>query len=199
MTHYESISDIAKFLETAFDKLNERFFDNELPRPMVTIQSTPKAYGHFTMYDAWVGDEGKKEINLGAETLNRPIDNVIATLVHEMVHYYCFIRGIKDTSNAGRYHNKRFKAEAESRGLSISYAERIGWSVTEPDEVLKGFVHSNGWSNITFARNTPTKAAGKKKNPLRKYICPCCEAFVYATKPVTIRCEECDQLMEWNG
>ncbi len=32
---------------------------------------------------------------------SRPIESVLATLLHEMVHLYCMINGIKDTSNNG--------------------------------------------------------------------------------------------------
>lgn len=82
------VSDEVVFLEEAFDVLNHRFFESALSRPAITIQSTPGAHGHFTPYDAW-DDSGLKlkEINLGAESLHRPVPNVIATLMHEMIHY----------------------------------------------------------------------------------------------------------------
>ena len=53
-----------------------------------------------------------KEINLGAESLKRSVPEIVATLLHEMVHYYCHVNGIQDTSNT--YHNKRFKEECEN-------------------------------------------------------------------------------------
>ena len=114
------ISEITAFLEDAYTVLNDRFFDGELPRVIITVQSSPKAYGHYTLYDAWNEENtGYREINIGAETLNRPIGNVIATLQHEMVHHYCAMTGIKDTSRGGVYHNKRFRQEAELRGLVL--------------------------------------------------------------------------------
>lgn len=39
----------AGYLNHVFDLLNETFFENELSRPTITIQSTPKAYGHFSL------------------------------------------------------------------------------------------------------------------------------------------------------
>ena len=112
------ISEEVVFLEEAFDVLNERYFESALSRPAITIQSTPRAHGHFTPYDAWDNRHGLKlkEINLGAESLRRPVSEVIATLMHEMVHYYCHVQGIKDVSRGNTYHNKRFKEEAEKRG-----------------------------------------------------------------------------------
>ena len=43
----------AGYLNKLYDKLNEHFFDSQLTRPVITIQSTPRAYGHYTLYDAW--------------------------------------------------------------------------------------------------------------------------------------------------
>ena len=93
---------------------------------MITIQSRPKAYGYITCNEVWTDtDRSYYEINITAEYLNRPIENVLATLQHEMVHLYCMVNGIQDTSKAGRYHNKNFKAEAEKRGLLIEYVKYI--------------------------------------------------------------------------
>lgn len=67
-----------------------------------------------------------REINIGAEYLSRPIENVLATLTHEMVHLYCMVNGIKSPSNGGRHYNKQFnKAGAEKRDVKIEYAQYI--------------------------------------------------------------------------
>jgi hypothetical protein len=87
---------VAGYLNRVYDLLNADYFQGTLQRPVITIQSTPKAYGHYTLYDAWsVGENGTREINIGAGTLARPIENVISTLLHEMVHQYCDMNGIK--------------------------------------------------------------------------------------------------------
>ena len=39
-------SRLAGQLEKLFRMLNEDFFDNQLETPIITIQSTPRAYGH---------------------------------------------------------------------------------------------------------------------------------------------------------
>ena len=93
---------VTGYLDKIFNLLNQNYFSGELPKAVITVQSTPKAYGHFTCYDAWhCADTGFKEINIGAGTLDRPIENVTATLLHEMIHEYCFIHQIKDTSRGG--------------------------------------------------------------------------------------------------
>lgn len=45
-------SRLAGQLEKLFNKLNADFFNGELETPVITIQSTPRAYGHYSTYDA---------------------------------------------------------------------------------------------------------------------------------------------------
>ena len=145
MKQLTSYNRVAGYLNKLFDLLNQRFFESVLSRPTITIQSTPRAYGHFSMRDdTWVSVTGSSnEINIGAGTLARPIENVCATLLHEMVHYYCHVNGIKDTSRGNTYHNKRFKGIAESHGLKVSHHEKYGWTITEPNDELLTFVLEN--------------------------------------------------------
>jgi hypothetical protein len=71
------------------------------------------------------------------------VDEICATLLHEMVHLHNALEKISDTSNNYVYHNKRFKHEAEEHGLVIERAKTIGWSVTtlkpETKELIKTF------------------------------------------------------------
>lgn len=197
---------VAGYLNKVFDMLNTEFFENALSRPTITIQSTPRAYGHFSLReDTWLSKLGAThELNLGAGTLARPIENVAATLLHEMVHLYCYENGIKDTSRGFTYHNKRFKAAAESHGLIVAHHEKYGWSITSPSDALLDFVLETGLTDILIFRNeyngisisgTGTHSSGTpilpKKSSSRKYICPCCRNSVRATKVVNIACLDC--------
>ena len=195
------ISEIVAFLEDAYDVLNIKYFEGALPKAVITIQSSPKAYGHFTPWDAWKENEnGYKEINIGAETLNREIFSVLATLVHEQVHFYCHINNIKDTSRSGNYHNKRFKVEAEKRGLIIGYDSKIGFSPTTPSPELIEFIKEQGWQGVDLARQGQLSFSGgnngRTRSNVRKYQCPECGCSVRATKEVFIGCLTCDCPME---
>jgi hypothetical protein len=184
-----------KFLETAYDKLNKKFFTDALIRPVITIQKTPRTFGHFTCWNSWeVSGAGYPEINLGAEQLDRPLANTLATLLHEMVHQYCFVSKIKDTSSNGRYHNRRFKAEAEKRGLTITKGEGIGWSVTQPGEEFAAWVLSAFTERIKAHRCQEVNflISGKAKSSTRKYLCPKCGLSVRATREVRIACVDCN-------
>ena len=47
-------------------------------------------------------------------------------MLHEMAHLYNLNHGIKDVSNNGYYHNKKFKETAEAHGLAISHHHTYG-------------------------------------------------------------------------
>lgn len=201
----------AGYLEKIFRAVNAKYFGGQLEEPIITIQSTPKAYGHVTVAKAWQrGDTTRHELNIGAGTLNRDIVYVVCTLVHECVHLWNIQNGIQDCSRGGAYHNKRFKEAAEARDLKISYDARIGWSITEPTDALCEFILEQGWEDIQMNRmeNSYTPrgrgagdAAGKPtgtSNPNShsiKYVCPCCRNSVRATKVVNIKCADCDMMM----
>lgn len=140
--------------------------------------------------------------------------NVIATLMHEMIHYWCHSQGIKDTSHGNTYHNKRFKEEAEKRGLVITAAPLIGYSVTQPAPELVSLVRNMGWDDKIKLYRSPKgkllagkrggdEAPGngsdvtkptKKKSSTRKYICPKCGLSIRATKIVRIACMDCGNI-----
>ena len=152
----------AGYLEKIFRTLNRDYFDNELEEPIITIQSTPRAYGHVTVAKAWSRADGEQrhELNIGAGTLDRPISSVVSTLLHEMCHLLNLQHGIQDCSRGGTYHNKRFKEAAEERDLSISYDPRIGWSITEPTEALIDYIIKQGWTEIHMNREDGYMARG---------------------------------------
>ena len=213
MKELTSYNRVAGYLNKIFDLLNQEFFESTLSRPTITIQSTPKAYGHFSLNkDTWISKlGGTHEINIGAGTLARPIENVVATLLHEMVHYFNHINGVQDCSRGNTYHNRRFKEAAEARGLIISHSDKYGWSHTEPSDELLEFVLKYGLTEILINRNEATcfrvgggsgahnggasGALPPRTSSTRKYVCPCCGMSVRATRTVRIACIDCDEQM----
>lgn len=215
MTSYNRV---AGYLNKIFDLLNEEFFESALLRPTITIQSTPRAYGHFSLReDTWISKLGatSHEINLGAGTLSRPIEEVSATLLHEMIHYWNYENGIQDCSRSGTYHNRKFREAAEVRGLLVERSDKYGWSHTAPGDALLDFVLKYGLTDILINRNEYTgfqipgtgthSGTGSmggytpKKSSTRKYLCPCCGMSVRATKMVRVKCMDCDEPMELAG
>ena len=192
------MSDVVTKLESLFDILNRVYFDNALPKPVITVQSTPKAYGHCSTKKIWKSEnDGQYEINIGAEFLNRPSANTAATMCHEMVHLYCLVNEIQDTCQKGRYHNKTFKAEAEARDLEIGYDRTVGFSHTNPTEAFKKTLEDNGFVlEVPFARVMPEEKAKAEREKPHRYVCPVCGQEVKTTADLSLICGICEVAME---
>jgi len=214
MKQINKMSRLTGELEKCFNLLNTEMFNNELPTPIITVIPTPRAYAHYVPYDIWnTTSDSKREINIASGTLNRPIENIVASMLHEMCHMYNdIILNIQDTSRGGTYHNKNFAIQAQKRGLNVTKSEKYGYAHTDPTDKLIEWVllhdelreiemcrnnayspsnvgtHSNN-SNRTY---TPTN----KNNHSIKYICPHCYNSVRATKTVNIICGDCMKTME---
>lgn len=205
----------AGYLEKMFRALNTDSFNGVLEEPVITIQSTPTAYGHVSVAKTWKRKgEDRHELNISADWLQRPIENVVATMIHEMVHLYNMQNGIQDCSRGGTYHNKKFKEEAEKHMLHIEKSDKYGWTVTSPTDELLEYIISKGWEDIDMGRNclyglfggsggksgkdndsgsgAVPGADSTKKGNSRRYKCPCCFALVRATKDLHIICGKCN-------
>lgn len=197
------------YLEKMFRQLNMDKFGGELEMPIITVMSTPKSYGHVTCRKVWKSkDVYCYELNIGAGTLGRPIESVVSTLLHEMVHIYNLMHDIKDTSRGYTYHNKKFRDKAVEVGLIVEHDERLGWSVTSPSDALIEYIIDQDWPDILINRietvqicsgsDTAASSSGqpeKKPSSTRKYICSDCGMSVRATRDVNIICADCFKLM----
>lgn len=203
----------AGYLEKIFRALNNDSFGGELEEPIITIQSTPTAYGHITVAKTWKRkDDWRHELNISADWLERPIEQVVATMIHEMTHLYNIQHNIQDCSRGGTYHNKKFKEEAEKHMIHIEKNEKYGWTVTTPTDELLEYILEKGWEDIDMGRGflfgllggndtgKPKKGTEDgqdgqeqpKKGNSRRYQCPGCKAIVRATKDLHIICGACN-------
>lgn len=183
-----------------YNLLNKEKFNNELPKVVITFESGYKkgAYGWIHTSKTWVqGKDDKYNINISSDFLDRPVELVIATLLHEMCHLYAMENDIQDTSRANVYHNKHFKEIAESHGLTTEHHDKVGYGVTKPTEWLQEFVKENcPIDSFKICKKRPSDKESKKsksKQSSRKYRCPKCDLLVRATKEVSIICGNCFQ------
>lgn len=198
----------AGYLNHIFDLLNAEYFENQLARPTITIQSTPKAYGHFVLRDdTWIATTGASvEINIGAGTLASPVEFLVSVLLHECIHYWLYAQGIQSCSRGGLYHNRRFRDACLERDLIVTRSDKYGWSHTSPGDGLLEFVLRNDLTDILLYRNEMSSipinggtgthdgidgSVVTRKSNSRKYVCPHCGMSVRATRAVHIACIDC--------
>lgn len=190
-----------KTLEELFEEFNSYLFNNEVEKPVITISpdTTSGAYGWCTTQKIWKSDDEEYyEINICAEHLNRPIKEVCATLIHEMVHLHNIGNGIRDTSANGRYHNKKFKETAEAHGLIIEKDSRYGWTITKLQESTEKWIEENvKIEKFNLARVKREKASAGKKSKYKYYMCPCCEVKFYSVHTINATCECGNQFVQY--
>ena len=215
-----NVSEIVAKAEKMFNLFNHHFYNDELTRPAITVSPDGGrgVYGWCSIYEIWQGDgEAHREINITAEYINRPISEVAATMLHEMAHLYNLTHGIKDVSNNGYYHNKKFKDTAEAHGLHIEHHNTYGWTVTTlTEDTAEWLAQQHGMDDFTASRKTafqiktkadddedgdeakPTAKGGRStsKNRSIKYVCPKCGCIIRATKEVNVVCGDCNVAFE---
>ena len=106
-------------LQAAFDHFNERLFGGLLPPCLITLRSASRVYGYhhagrFVSPDGQVLDE--LGMHPGFFTL-RPVEAVMSTLVHELVHHWQNHGGTPSPSNP---HNREWAEKMVSLGLQPS-------------------------------------------------------------------------------
>ena len=193
-----SIIETVKALENVFDRANEYFYDNELPKVVITFSPDEKrkTYGHFTTGKVWHKEDASAyEINIVCNCLENNAQ-VVGTMLHEMAHLYNTIHEIKDCSGNGNYyHNKKFGNTANAHGLNLEKSEKYGWTGHTLSEDGKVFLETVKDNLVGLTRDTLGMGTKKSKKSYYLYQCPCCGAKARTTKPLGLVCYECDELM----
>lgn len=106
-------------LQRAFDHFNAQLFDGKLPPCLITLRSSHRHYGYHHA-DRFVNKQGQTLDELGLHpgffTL-RPVEEVLSTLVHEMVHHWQDRFGRPSKSNP---HNQEWARKMRAVGLEPS-------------------------------------------------------------------------------
>ncbi len=203
-------------LERMFKSLNESFYDGQLDMPIITVTPTARAYAHYTPWNAWESKgEHKREINISSAYLDRPLEYICGSLLHEMAHMYNdTVLEVSDTSRGGTYHSKVFKQAAESHGLVCTRTEKYGWSDTSTilsDELIDWVLLHDEFREIELCRTVPgliavgvgVKAADGSapaitatRNNSRRFVCPKCGMIARTTRVARLICGDCMEVME---
>jgi predicted SprT family Zn-dependent metalloprotease len=192
-------------LSTAFDHFNRRLFDGRLPLPMITLQRRAASYGYYSAKRFEGRGETEREtdeiaLNPGVFKHRSDVD-ILATLVHEMVHHWQAHYG---KPGRGRYHNHEWADCMEQLGLMPSDTcrpggQRVGQHVGHYIlaggrfqevciELLAGGAKVE-WQSCERQR-VPSNSSKTK------YTCPRCGLNAWAKPDVYLVCGDCKRQMQ---
>ncbi len=162
------------------DFFNIAFFRRQpVPTPALTFERS--RVNNLGFYRIGFNDFAvKNQINLNRIYLDRPINETLQTLVHEMVHSWEHIYVPKEKRTKNWYHTKAFKDKLKEIGI-LTNEKGCHIAVGDP------FVHLLRQHGVSFEatkRNTkgmiiiPPPAKPKGKSKLKKWSCGCQNARV---------------------
>ncbi|OCT99966.1 hypothetical protein XELAEV_18005750mg [Xenopus laevis] len=100
-------------IQTLFEEFNIKFFYGCLPPiDLKWTNRVSKNVGYFKHHQR----TGKNEIRLNKPLLDlRPRKDTVRILLHEMIHYYLFIKDIPDINHGTAFQNEMERINSESR------------------------------------------------------------------------------------
>lgn len=204
-----SVRPIIEALERAHAHFNAALFSARplTTTPVITVQTRGRksAYGWYAR-GQWVnGTSTPAELNISAEDLKRAAEDVLLTLIHEMVHQWADERGIKDCSRNGRYHNKSFAKLAEEAGLCAPAEpdKRLGFSgVTLGPAGSRARVAVDSLDSTIragFALARAVFPAKPSKGKMLLFMCQCPYKIRCGKSDLSAHCLQCDEDFELVG
>jgi predicted SprT family Zn-dependent metalloprotease len=197
-------------LLSAYNFLNARLFNSELPPSLITLQRKAKTYGFFAggRFGSRDGVEIHDEIALNPSHFKkRTTEQSLSTLAHEMAHLWQHHFG---KPSRGNYHNKEWAAKMRQIGLVPSNTgqpggREVGQSVSHYIEHGGRFqeayreLETRGFMPLyvdLWGSDESSKRREAKKNASKtKYTCPDCCTNAWAKPGVHLNCGDCNLLM----
>lgn len=202
--------------QQAYDHFNKALFGGTLPNALITLQRRKGTYGYFAGA-RFRHEDGRMadEIALNPATFtDRPYKEVLATLVHEMVHLWQHHKG---EPGRGRYHNREWADQMKKVGLqptdngaeggketgeSVSHLIVEGGPFDEAADRLLGKGFTIVWKEAPPATRHATKGEGaaepeivQKSGKRVRYSCPDCDLKAWAKHEARLMCADDQALM----
>jgi hypothetical protein len=176
--------ELAQTCYTTYDLFNARFFDNALSTCFLCFDKiNHKQAGRHLIGQNAVGAEC--EILLNVKQFHLPLAQVLATLLHQMLHQHEALNGRKD---ARHYHTRAFQAATQAMGIPAEAGFKC--VVKECTEDFLRLLQEAGIDGEAIA--LPDAQAPQPGNStLRKWRCGCTN--IRAAVQLRARCEACGE------
>lgn len=191
-------------LQQAYNHFRVELFHSEVPHCLITLpQTSNRVMGYFSpsRFEKKTGRETDELAMNPAHLRNRPLVDVLATLVHEICHVWQYHKG---SPSRGRYHNREWGTKMKSLGLQPSNTGEPGGQETGDrmshyilpggkfETIAKRFI-ATGFKISWSSDVTPPHSTRAK------YTCPECAANVWAKPNIHIICGDCDKRFAWSA
>ncbi|WFS69541.1 SprT-like domain-containing protein (plasmid) [Agrobacterium leguminum] len=192
-------------LARAYALFNEELFGGELPACLITMQRVKKAYGYFAggRFGSKDGAVVTDEIALNPAHFSlRTTEQILSTLVHEMVHLWQHHFG---KPSRGGYHNREWAEKMHAVGLVPSSSGEPGGK--ETGQRVTHYIADGGPFQRVFSRleeegfdaffielwDDAKKQAARAKKTASKtcYTCPSCGLNAWAKPNARLMCADC--------
>jgi SprT-like family len=193
--------------DIAYEFFNKNLFADQLPDVFIQLESHAHMRGYF--YPDKFSDRINNKTKVDALVLNpdafvdRSDEQILSTLVHEMVHGWQRHHGQQPPSR-NTYHNKEWAQKMKSIGLYPSNTGAVGGRETGsqmshyiiPDGTFQQAFHK--LQKTKFRLNwhpTPRANRTKARNSKTKFTCEGCGQNCWGKPDLQVRCEAdgCDQ------
>ena len=195
-------------LTIAYDFFNQELFSGSLPPCLITMQRHKGAFGYFSG-ERFASLADPKEItdeialNPAHFATGKPVE-VLATLVHEMVHLWQHHNGKPPRKG---YHDKQWAAKMHEVGLIPTATGEKG--AKETGQKMTHLIEENGRfasavsellaehpAILYHDRSDNDTAAKRKAASKTKYTCPSCGLNAWAKPEAPLVCGDCQEPMQ---
>ncbi|RVH60079.1 sprT domain-containing protein [Sinorhizobium meliloti] len=202
-------------LQQAYEHFNKGLFEAKLPNALITLQRRKNTYGYFAGA-RFRNDDGRQadEIALNPATFHeRTSKDILATLVHEMVHLWQHHEG---KPGRGRYHNREWADRMKLLGLQPTdngdetgkeTGETVGHLIVPagPFDQAADKLIGREFAIIWKEAPLPLESTGKgeaepetlepKSGKRVRYCCPECDLKAWAKHDARLMCADDKALM----
>lgn len=190
------------------DAFQIMFFKHQpVPIPALTFEKTRvNTLGHYRIgrNDFAV----REQINLNKLHLHRPLWNILATLLHEMVHSYEYTYIEPDKRTKSWYHSKAFREKMESFGIEcanngshigISNKGRFAYILRQHAVTFNEIPDFKMFKGAAKFFPIDTKPKTKGRSKLKKWECPCGQIARVGKADFKATCDLCSEKFEHVG
>lgn len=190
-------------IENVFDILNEKLFENKLPKCIFTLQRKKNCLGYFhpEKFKHKINNDIKDEIALNPDCFHEKDIQIFSTICHEMVHSLQFHFGNNKSKHG--YHNKEWVKMMELVGLIPSNTGEPGGKKT--GQKMSHYIDEKGKfkkiideiienNKIKWVSQLDIKIKKSNKDKY-KFVCPNCNQIAWAKENSLLTCGVCDNEM----